>query len=75
MNRRNTLMYICLGDRSREIEKLLPSLDFDLMHKDVSVKRVGKTGEWLLNCDEFLQWVGAPNHRILWCPGMRELYI
>lgn len=40
--------------------------------RDVFARRVGSTGSWLLDTQEFKGWTEDPSPPILWCPGDRK---
>ncbi|TAQ84511.1 hypothetical protein B7494_g7175 [Chlorociboria aeruginascens] len=48
----------------------LSSLDFDEYQRDAFAKHHPKTGQWLLETDEFQRWFRGNGPSILWCPGI-----
>jgi hypothetical protein len=63
-----------LDDRRREFLALLPYEDCHTKHEDcLSVlSPENNSGSWLLNREEFLDWVYKPPDGILWVHGKRE---
>jgi hypothetical protein len=47
-------------------------VNFVSIQNDLVDKRTDKTGEWILDSDEFNKWLESPYVRVLWCPGIRE---
>lgn len=59
-----------LSQKMRDIVTWLSPLNFWIKQNDVFSTRLEGTGEWLLEHDEFKEWLSG-TYRTLWCPGMR----
>jgi hypothetical protein len=59
------------GERS--IMWWLSPLNFFRIHDDISNRRQEGTGQWLLESDEFKEWVSSSGKSIL-CQGIRTTY-
>jgi hypothetical protein len=51
----------------------LSSLNFKTVQSETLQKHQPGTGQWFLESPVFLDWRDGQS-KILWCPGMRELY-
>lgn len=45
------------------------TLDFHSKQKHAYSKRHGRTGQWLLETEQFRTWFGGKGNPVLWCPG------
>lgn len=61
------------ADDMKILEWLSP-VDFRARQNDALSRRSGETGKWFLERSEFIDWVSGSTN-ILWCPGMRKLYL
>ncbi|KAK5309727.1 hypothetical protein LTR70_010039 [Exophiala xenobiotica] len=55
-----------------DIEKRLSMLNFHQKQKDVFAKHEEGTGQWLLETDEFKQWMDDTKPAVFWGPGTRK---
>ena len=59
------------GPEHRVIGDWLSPLNFKLIQNEIFHSRQVGTGQWLLECEEFLAWRDGPSGT-LWCHGLRE---
>ena len=52
----------------------LSHLNFSSKQIDVFSQQQEGTGTWFLNTDAFKRWFDG-NERMLWCPGLREIFL
>ena len=60
----------------RDREKLLASLsavDYDGKHRKLKRVRHEGTGEWFIQCPEYMDWKNSRNSSCLCCHGIRML--
>jgi hypothetical protein len=58
-------------EESRRIVEWLSPLDFSADQIDYYNIREKGTGEWILDTDEFKEWING-SKRTLWCHGIRK---
>lgn len=47
-------------------------VDYEDTHQRHFKKHFGKTGQWLIDHEQFAAWKHTPGSRLLWCHGIRE---
>jgi hypothetical protein len=61
------------GQERANLLNWLSPLTFRDYQKDVFAKHHAGTGRWLLDSEEFQDWLCGPYPSTLWCPGDRKL--
>ena len=72
-----------VADEDSGIVAWLSPLEPQIRHHDIRTRRVDEVGDWLLQTDEYRNWVGSidgngPNGSALFCyggPGVGKSYI
>ena len=57
-------------ERKQTLLAKLTTIDFHATHADISSRRAQNTGQWLLNCPEYILWHSKRSSSVMWCPGI-----
>lgn len=58
-----------MTENSQRILNWITPLDFDLQQNNILAQRQEGTGLWLLDSEEFNEWISQPQ-QTLFCPGI-----